>query len=124
MIPNLSAGSIPVHSRVFGFEGLFVKVEVVMNSIEKGTRSTVKFSSIHEAVILLVLSEEFFHFYEDAFLSEGVSFFTVWSLERVVVVAISVDILIKYKLLYGLSYSVPLENSNSKNLQPADNGSN
>lgn len=92
MIPNLSAGSIPVHSRVFGFEGLFVKVEVVMNSIEKGTRSTVKFSSIHEAVILLVLSEEFFHFYEDAFLSEGVSFFTVWSLERVVVVAISVDI--------------------------------
>jgi hypothetical protein len=89
----VSAGSVPAHPRVFGVPDLRVKVEVVMDSIEEGARSSVEFSIIQSAVKILVFCELGLDSSQNALLGMVLPVcFSGPGKKRVIVVAVSVYI--------------------------------
>lgn len=63
-----------------------------MNSIEKGTRSTIELSSIEGFIFVLVVGKVFLDAQKDAFLRLPFLVFFLSSIERIIVVAVAVNI--------------------------------
>lgn len=89
----LGAGSVPVHTWNFGFVGLLIKVEIVMNAVKEGTRGSIELGVIEFTTELLILCELLLDSEQNALL-RNISFLLCLrrSIKRVIVIAITVDI--------------------------------
>ena len=90
----VSARSVPAHPGRLGLKSLIVEVEVIVYPVKVGTRGAIKFGEIEGAIKAFVFDELTFDVHEDAFLREVLPAVAAssTSVERVVVIAISIDI--------------------------------
>ncbi len=80
-----------MHSRVLGLESLFIEVEIVMNTVEEGTRSAIELCIVEVSIEILILGKLFSDASQDAFLRNKSLLFGLGSgFKRVIVVAIAV----------------------------------
>jgi len=88
---NLSTRAVPHHTRIFGIISFSVELEIVMNTIEIGTRSSVEFRRRQR-----IFSVHPFDIIKNALLRNIFLFvyFFIWTrIERIVIIAVAVNII-------------------------------